>query len=44
MQILSHNGKDMNKYYDKGRGILPCGDQENIYCLSEIEIFKIIIE
>jgi len=44
MNYIKHWSNDINKYYDNGADILPSNNDERIYELIEVEIYKIIIE
>ena len=44
MKSIIYLGNDINKYYDKGSEILPCNNQEKVYDLIEVEVYKIIFE
>ena len=44
MSSIKHWANDINKTYDKGSEILPSNNQEKVYNLIEVEVYKIIIE
>jgi len=41
MKKIKHFGNYINDYYENGRDILPSGNEEKIYDLEEVEVFKI---
>ena len=44
INFIKHWANEINKYYDKGSEILPSNNEERVYELIEIEIYKIMIE
>ena len=44
MRPIKHKANEINEYYDKGSEILPSNNDERVYKLIEIEIYKIMIE
>ena len=45
IKTITHYGKSLNEYYDKGSEILPNdNDEKKDYDLLEAEVYKIIIE
>ena len=44
MKSMKHWANYIDKYYDKGSEILPSNNQEKIYDLIEVEVYKIIVE
>ena len=44
INFIKHWANEINKYYDKGSEILPSNNEERVYELIEIEIYKILIE
>ena len=44
MKYMRHSPNKINDSFDKGSEILPSYNQEKIYDLIELEVYKIIIE
>ena len=44
MRLIDHRAHKINDSYDKGSEILPSNNQEKVYDLIEVEVYKIIIE
>ena len=44
MRTIKHWANLINEYYDRGSEILLNNNQEKVYDLIEIEVYKIVIE
>ena len=44
MSSINHRANVINEYYEKVSEILPSNNQEKVYDLIEVEVYKIIFE
>ena len=44
VKSIKHWANEINKYYDKGSEILPSNNQEKVYDLIELEVYKITLQ